>query len=66
MYEQIKTYLERPVYIRPPDELNLPETMELKVQKTVYGIPETDLHLDLTCMKHHIEKLGITRELNDP
>lgn len=54
---QSQTALERPVYIRPPAELNLPAEVVLKVVKPMYGIPESGFHRYLTYLEHHLETL---------
>lgn len=43
-YTQSKSQLARDFYVRPPQELNLPEGMMLKVLLPLYGVPEAGTH----------------------
>lgn len=65
-YIQSKTNLEREVYIRAPKELGLPADYVLKVEKPLYGIPESGLHWYLTYLSHHVDNLGMNRARTDP
>ena len=65
-YIQSNTKLERVVYIKAPLELGLPKNYVLRVEKPLYGIPESGLHWYLTYLTHHLEVLHMTRSRVDP
>lgn len=43
-YVQSEENMEREVFIKPPEELDLASDIVLKVEKALYGIPASDLH----------------------
>lgn len=50
----------------PPPEMKFPLNKILKVIKLLYGIPESDLHWDLTYLYQHVGRLGMKRTTLDP
>jgi len=64
-YIQSESNLERMIYIKPPEEMNLSHNEILLVKKPLYGIPESGLHWFATYQSHHIEKLGMKASKGD-
>jgi hypothetical protein len=64
-YLQSKTELERDVYLEPPPEMALPESMVLKAVKPLYGIPESGLHWFITYSEHHKRALYMKQSQAD-
>lgn len=65
-YVQSRSRLERPVFIKPPKEMNLPKDTVLRVVRPLYGIPESGLHWYLTYLDHHVGRLGMKQSRADP
>ena len=65
-YTQSHTFLVRDFYVRPPQELNLPPGVLLKVLRLLYGIPEAGTHWFRTYHSHHTEKLKLQQASYDP
>lgn len=65
-YIQSKKPLGSPVFIEPPHEMGLKKEYVLPVIKPLFWIPESGIHLYLTYLKHHTERLGMTRATSDP
>jgi len=65
-YTQSHTFLVRDFYVRPPQELNLPPGVLLKVLRPLYGIPEAGTHWFRTYHSHHTEKLKLQQASYDP
>ncbi len=65
-YSQAETKLDRPVYLRPVPEMNVPNGKVLKVLNPLYGIPESRLHWYVTYANHHKDVLGMTATKFDP
>lgn len=60
-YSQAPKPLERPVYIKAPVEMGLPEDVVFQAVKPLYGIPERGLHWYMTYLQYHIDKLGMEK-----
>jgi hypothetical protein len=58
-YTQSKSQLVRDFYVRPPQELDLPEGMLLKVLLPLYRVPEAGTHWFRTYHTHHTDKLKL-------
>lgn len=65
-YIQSDCDLEREVYITATSEMKLPKDTVLKVVRPLYGFPESGLHLCLTCLDHHTERIKMKRTKTDP
>jgi hypothetical protein len=65
-YTQSKSQLARDFYARPPQELNLPPGMLLKVLLPLYGVPEAGTHWFRTYHNHHVKKLELQQSSYDP
>jgi hypothetical protein len=65
-YTQSTTYLARDFYVCPPQELNLPPGMLLKILRPLYGVPEAGTHWFRTYHNHHTEKLKLQQSFYDP
>lgn len=50
---QSSTKLRRPIFLRPPKELNLPPNQVLRVLRPLYGVPESPLHWFVSYTNHH-------------
>jgi hypothetical protein len=64
-YTQSKSQLARDFYVKPPQELNLPEGMLLKVLLPLYGVPEAGTHWFHTYHNHHIDNLKLQQSSYD-
>jgi hypothetical protein len=64
-YVQSHSYLERPVYLEAPPEMEVAENHVLVAQKPLYGIPESGLHWFLTYHGHHCKLLGMQESTAD-
>lgn len=58
--------LEREIYVSPPIEYGFPTQKVLKVVKPPYGIPNSGPHRYTTYVKHHTQRLGLSRSRADP
>ena len=65
-YLQSETTIQRPIYVRPPPEIGLPEGRLFRVARPLYGIPEAGMHWFSTYHKHHVQALGMTPTAYDP
>lgn len=65
-YTQSHTSLTCEFYVRPPQELNLPQGVLLKILRPLYGILEAGTHWFRTYHNHHIEKLNLQQASYDP
>lgn len=65
-YFQSDISVERPIFLRPPAEMNLKDHRVLKFMRPIYGIPDSGLHLYLTYFRNHQDRLGILRARMDP
>ena len=68
-YVQSTTELNRPFYVRPPEELSNTlgiGDIVLKVVKPLYGIPEAGNHWFKTYHTHHIDQLDMAQSTFDP
>jgi hypothetical protein len=65
-YTQSKSQLARDFYVRPPQELHLPDGVLLKVLLPLYGVPEAGTHWFRTYHEHHTTKLGLQQSSYDP
>jgi hypothetical protein len=66
VYTQSETELNRQFYVRPPQELRLPEGKILRVVKPLYGVPEAANHWYGTYYRHHIGRLGMKPSTYSP
>jgi hypothetical protein len=64
-YTQSKSQLVRDFYVRPPQELDLPEGMLLKVLLLLYGVPEAGTHWFRTYHTYHTDKLKLQQSPYD-
>ena len=65
-YTQSHTSLACDFYIRPPQELNLPQGVIWKILRPLYSILEAGTHWFRTYYNHHIEKLNLQQALYNP
>jgi hypothetical protein len=65
-YTQSKSQLARDFYVRPPQELDLPDGILLKVLLPLYRVPEAGTHWFRTYHDHHTSKLGLQQLSYDP
>jgi len=70
-YVQSTTKLNRPFYVRPPEELSNilginSQNAVLKVVKPLYGVPEAGNHWFKTYHTHHINQLNMEQSTYDP
>ena len=65
-YVQAATKVEREIFVRPPAEMNLGQQCLLRVERPLYGLPESGLHWFRTYHKHHTVVLGMTASVHDP
>ena len=61
-----RTTLRRPVYLHPPREMRLPPGNLLKLNKTLYGLPEAPIHWFKTYGDYHQDKLQMKQDASDP
>ncbi len=64
-YTQSDFALSRPIYSRPPSEMQLPDGCVLKVLRPLYGLPEAGVHRFQTHQKHHIAVLNMRPAAHD-
>ena len=64
-YIQSHSVLNRTIYLKPPEEMNLPKNHVLLVKKPLYGIPESGLHWFLTYQSHHKQMLHMEETHGD-
>lgn len=65
-YIQLHSELEREVFIRALNELNLSLGFVINVLKPLYEIPESGLNWYLTYLRHYLDTFQITRAKSDP
>lgn len=65
-YVQLDTCTQRQIFVQPPEALNLPLHVQLRVDKPLYGLPDTGRHWYQTCHSHHCEKLSLISAIFDP
>ncbi len=65
-FVQSKSELRRPVYMRPPKEMQVPSGQVVKVVKPLYGVPESPMHWYTTYVEHNKTKLGMKQIPIDP
>lgn len=65
-YVQSETRTQRPIFVRPPSQLNIPRGTVLRVERPLYGIPEAGLHWFRTYHNHHKKKLALRPSIHDP
>jgi len=61
-----RTPLRRPVYLKPPSEMQVEKSKVLKVIRPLYGMPESPIHWFKTYSDYHRDKLGMTPSSIDP
>lgn len=64
-YVQSETVLNRALYLKPPEEMQLPDDKLLLVKKSLYGISESGLHWFTTYHKHHRERINMEEARGD-
>lgn len=64
-YVQAETNIKRPIFVRPPQILGIPEDLFFRADRPLYGIPEPGIHWFLTYYRHHTEKLGMKPSTHD-
>lgn len=64
-YIQSHSVLDRTVYLKPPEEMNLGNNEVLLVKKPLYGIPESGLHWFLTYQSHYKQMLKMHETRGD-
>lgn len=57
-HTQSRSKLERPIFLEPVKEFNLPHGKFLRAQRPLNGIPEADLHWFLTYRDHYMKRLA--------
>lgn len=65
-YTQSKSSLARNIFAKPPQELNIPKNMVLKLKLPLYRIPEVGTYWFKTYHDHHNIKLKLNQTANDP
>lgn len=66
VYFQAATHLERNIYRRAPEKVNIPRDTVFLVLNPWYGIPESGLHWYLRFLDHHVGKVGMEGTQMDP
>ena len=59
-YVQANTRVERRIFVRPPAEMDLGRQCLLRIERPLYGLPESGLHCFRTYHDHHTKVLGMT------
>ncbi len=65
-YLQSEADLSRPVYLKLPLEMHLPDGKLLRAKKPLYGIPESGRLWFETYHRHHLESLKMQACVSDP
>ena len=63
---QSKDKLQRPIYLRPVKELNLPPASILRLEKPLYGLADAGDYWSRTMAEHLEKDLGMTPSALDP
>lgn len=65
-YTQAKSAIRRAIFIRPPLILNIPPGYLLRVDRPLYGLPESGMHWFVTYHGHHRRSLHMAAAIHDP
>lgn len=65
-YTQSDTTMTDPVFVKPPKCLGFPPDVILRVERCLYGLPESGLHWFGTYHKHHMAYLHLRPSVHDP
>lgn len=64
-YPQAEEQLARVIYLRPPPQFGFPPHIVFRVERGLYGLPESGFLWFRTYHSHHIAKLGMKAAIHD-
>ncbi len=64
-YTQSDTCIQSDVFVVPPVEFRVDETIVLNVKRPLYGLPEAGVHWFATSHRHHVQRLHMQDSAQD-